>query len=389
MIADQPNRSAMNKVSGTVYLVGAGPGDPGLLTLRAAELLQAADVVVHDNLIGDAILAMIPVSTRRIYVGKHEGSHLMSQDKINNLLVELSRKYSCVVRLKGGNPFIFGRGGEEAEVLVRHGVTFEVVPGISSGMAVPTYAGIPLTHRNHASSFGFITGHEAPDKFYANVNWKNVAALDTLVVYMGLRRIAGIAEQLMRHGKAAGTPVAVIHAGTLPEQCELYGRLDDIAAKVERHGLKPPAIIVIGSVVDLHERLQWFAPQELGRGKDIILLAHGSTADAASDGIRDMAVRLNAGKSPYRFHCAFLEREEPNLETMVEQLCQQGGADICVVPLFLSLGGHVQKDIPMRLDTLRQRFPDREIDVTDVLGCGPWTDAAVLSRIRYTERAGS
>ncbi|MDX8412182.1 MAG: uroporphyrinogen-III C-methyltransferase [Mariprofundaceae bacterium] len=377
----------MDNASGTVYLVGAGPGDPGLLTLRAAELLQAADVVVHDNLISDELLAMIPPSTRRIYVGKHEGSHTMSQDKISDLLVELSHGYACVVRLKGGNPFIFGRGGEEAEVLASHGVAFEVVPGISSGLAVPTYAGIPLTHRDHASSFGFITGHEAPDKFYTSVDWRSVAALDTLVIYMGLRRIAGIAEQLMGHGKAADTPVAVIRAGTMPDQAELYGRLDDIAAKVESHGLKPPAIIVVGSVVGLHEKLHWFTPQQKGHRQDVILLAHGSSAPDASASIRDMASRLSASKAAYRFHCAFLEREEPNLEAMVEQLCQQGCADIRVVPLFLSQGGHVQKDIPTRLGALRTRFPACEIYMTDVLGCGPWMDAAVLSRLRHTSTA--
>jgi len=380
-----PAKPTVRSTPGKVYLVGAGPGDPGLLTLRAADLLQMADVVVHDNLISDAILAMIPSSTRRIYVGKHEGSHSMSQDKINETLIELSREHACVLRLKGGNPFIFGRGGEEAESLAQQGIPFEVVPGISSGMAVPAYAGIPLTHRNHASSFGFITGHQAPDNFYAAVDWEKVASLDTLVIYMGLKRIADISRELMRHGKAADTPVAVICCGTMPEQTELYGRLDDIAEKVEPQVIKPPAIIVIGTVVDLHKQLSWFAPRRHVDRKDIILLAHGSSASQASSGIRNAANRLSNHHDAYRFHAAFLEREEPSMEHIAEQLCRQGITNIGVVPLFLSQGGHVQQDIPKRLDAIRQRFPSCDIYLTDILGSGPWLDAAVMSRIHDSE----
>jgi uroporphyrinogen III methyltransferase / synthase len=248
---------------GKVYLVGAGPGDPGLLTLRAKELLEQAEVVIYDYLANEDFLKFAPPEAERIYVGKKGGDHTMSQEEINQLLAEKGRNHN-VVRLKGGDPFVFGRGGEEAQVLVASGIPFEVIPGVTAAIAVPAYAGIPLSHRDYAASMAFITGHERGDQPESKIAWDKLAtAVGTLVFFMGVKNLPEICSSLVAHGRAPETPVAVIRWGTTPEQQTVIGTLEDIAEKVARARLKPPAITVVGEVVRLREELNWFEQRPL------------------------------------------------------------------------------------------------------------------------------
>ncbi|URD50110.1 uroporphyrinogen-III C-methyltransferase [Chroococcidiopsis sp. CCNUC1] len=243
----------MNEFVGKVYLVGAGPGDPGLFTLKGKALLECADVVVYDALVSPAILGMINPLAEKINAGKRRGKHSLVQEDTTQLLIEKARDNAVVVRLKGGDPFIFGRGGEEMEDLVASGVSVEVVPGITSGIAAPAYAGIPLTHRDYSSSVTFVTGHEAAGKYRPKVNWAAVAqGSETIAIYMGVHNLPYIIEQLCEAGLSADTPVALVRWGTRPEQEELIGTLATIVAQVETTGFSAPAIAVIGKVVNLH-----------------------------------------------------------------------------------------------------------------------------------------
>ena len=233
-----------------VYLVGAGPGDPGLLTVKAHACLKKADTVVYDYLADSRILALVPEEAERIYVGKSAGNHAMKQEDISKLLVKLSREGKCVVRLKGGDPFVFGRGGEEALLLAENGLPFEIVPGVTSAIAVPAYAGIPVTHRGVAVSFAVVTGHEDPAKEASGLDWQKLATgVDTLVFLMGVGNLPAITAELMRHGRAGNTPAAVIRWGTRPEQETLITTVENAADDVARAGLKPPAIFLVGEVV--------------------------------------------------------------------------------------------------------------------------------------------
>ena len=251
----------MGKFVGKVYLVGAGPGDPGLFTLKGKGLLECADVVVYDALVSAAILAMINPQAEKIDAGKRRGRHSLTQDEITQLLMEKAQDNAIVVRLKGGDPFIFGRGGEEMQDLVNVGVSVEVVPGITSGIAAPAYAGIPLTHRDYSSSVTLVTGHEAAGKYRPIVNWQAIAhSSETIVIYMGVHNLPYIVEQLHSAGLSLDTPVALVRWGTRPEQEELIGTLGTITAKVEETGFTAPAIAVIGQVVNLHNLLSGCRP---------------------------------------------------------------------------------------------------------------------------------
>jgi uroporphyrinogen III methyltransferase/synthase len=246
---------------GLVALVGAGPGDPGLLTVRGRRLLRRADVVVYDRLLDARLLELPAPGALRIFAGKASGGRGRPQPAINALLIAHARRGRRVVRLKGGDPFVFGRGGEEAAALAAAGVPFEVVPGVSSAVAVAAYAGIPLTHRSLASSFAVVTGHEAPEKPARAGRWAGLAtAADTLVVLMGLANLDRIARTLVAKGRSADTPVAVIRAGTTREQETVTGTLANIAGRVRAAGLEPPAVIIVGDVVRLRDRLAWFKP---------------------------------------------------------------------------------------------------------------------------------
>lgn len=247
-----------------VYLVGAGPGDPGLMTVRALELVQRADVLVYDRLVSPLIIEQAPPTCELVYVGKSPDHHTLPQHEINALLVEKAAPGRSVVRLKGGDPFVFGRGGEEAEELQAHGIPFAVVPGVTSCIAAPAYAGIPVTHRGMASSFTVITGHEDPSKLASSVQWEQVAQLKgTLVFLMGMKNLPVIAESLMAYGMPGDTPAAVVERGAWPAQRVVVGCLDTIAADVAERGLANPAVIVVGEVAALHDRLAWFDPRPL------------------------------------------------------------------------------------------------------------------------------
>ncbi len=240
----------------TVYLVGAGPGDPGLLTVRAAELLRTADVVLYDRLVADEILEMARNDAQMVYVGRAVGDDTTHQDSTNDMMLRYGREYDTVVRLKGGDPIIFGRGGEEARFLKSHGIPYEIIPGITSGLGSAAYSGIPLTYRGYSSSVAFVTGHEDPTKSDEAVQWERLAgAVDTIVVMMGLSRIGIICEGLVRGGMDPQTPVAVIRYGTTPMQDTVTGTISNISDMVE--GMRPPANIIIGRVAGLGGELAW------------------------------------------------------------------------------------------------------------------------------------
>ncbi len=247
-------------VPGKVFLIGAGPGDPKLLTLKAAELLKTAEVVIYDRLVSKAILGLIPDTAETIYVGKKSGKHIVPQNKIIALLIELALAGKNVTRLKGGDPFVFGRGGEEAEALAEKQIPFEVVPGISSAFAVPLYAGIPVTHRDYASSVAVVTGHQA-GKGERPVNWSKLAgAVDTVVILMGTESLDSIAQKLMDGGLSSATPVAIIEQGTSQQQRTLISTLSSVTKVAQEKNLQAPAVIVVGNVVTLGGKLSWFNP---------------------------------------------------------------------------------------------------------------------------------
>jgi len=256
--------------SGKVYIIGAGPGDAGLITIKAVDCLRLADVVIYDNLVNEELLKYAPEQARFIYAGKKGGDHTLSQDAINDLLVQEALAGNIVARLKGGDPFIFGRGGEEAEVLVAHGVPFEVIPGVTSAIAVPAYAGIPLTHRGLTSTVAFVTGHEDQAKDKGDIDWQALTGIGTLVFLMGMKNIAQIVKALTIHGKAPATPAALIRRGTTPQQEIITGTLGTIAELAQARKFSPPAILVVGKVVDLRDTLNWFEQKPLF-GKGIVI----------------------------------------------------------------------------------------------------------------------
>jgi uroporphyrinogen III methyltransferase/synthase len=254
-----PDAKRSDPSPGTVYLVGAGPGDPGLITVRGLACLRRAEVVIYDALANPTLLAEAPVGSEAIYVGKNKGRHCLPQGEINALLAERARAGRTVVRLKGGDPFVFGRGGEEACFLAEAGIPFEIVPGVTAGLAAAAYAGIPLTHRDYTTSLGMVTGHLNSEGDLDHVDWARLArGAGTLVVYMGISNLAAIATRLITHGRAPETPVALVRWATTPRQETLTGTLADIAARATAADFQPPAVIIIGEVVGLREQLRWF-----------------------------------------------------------------------------------------------------------------------------------
>lgn len=267
------------KSKGTVYLVGAGPGDAGLLTLRGAELLARADVVVYDALVNPEIMRLAPKQAELIYGGKRPKEQAIPQEELNELLVAKAREGKTVVRLKGGDPYIFGRGGEEAEELAAAGIAFEVVPGVSSVVAAPNYAGIPLTHRAHCSSFTVITGHEDPTKD-SDIDWAQLARVPgTKVILMGVERIRGLARTFIAQGLAAETPVAMIRWGTTGQQQSIEGTLATIADLVDQTGFQAPAVTVIGEVVKLRSKLNWFEKRPFFGQRIVVTRAREQAAE--------------------------------------------------------------------------------------------------------------
>jgi uroporphyrinogen III methyltransferase / synthase len=282
---------------GRVYLVGAGPGDPGLITVRGAECLRRADVVIYDRLVHPDLLKHARPEAERVYVGKKSAEHTLRQEQINELIVAKAKEGNVVCRLKGGDPFVFGRGGEEAEECLQAGIPFEIVPGVTSAIAAPAYAGIPITHRDAASSFAVITGHERNDHGEAATreageaegrrNWANIArAADTLVFLMGVENIREIADRLMEHGRSPETPVALVRWGTWPRQQTLTSTLSGVAEDVQRVGFTAPAVTVVGEVVRLRDTLRWFDTRPLF-GRRVLVTRAREQASALSDLLKE------------------------------------------------------------------------------------------------------
>jgi uroporphyrinogen III methyltransferase/synthase len=311
--------------TGIVYLIGAGPGDPGLITVRGREYLSQADVVVYDRLIGDELLDVARPDASLIYAGKRPDHHTLTQDEINALLIEKARAGLKVARLKGGDPFVFGRGGEEAQALAEARLPFAVVPGITSAIAAPAYAGIPVTHRDVAASFAVITGHrrvgfdEAEDGDVLGLNWEALTAVDTLVFLMGVGTLPVIAEQLLRAGRDPETPVASIRWGTMPAQRVVTGSLSTIAARVEAAGLRPPAVTVVGEVAALRERIRWFDTWPLFGRRVVVTRARAQASR--------LSARLRAlGADPVEFPTISINPPEDwgPLDAAVERLSSYG-----------------------------------------------------------------
>ncbi len=274
--------------TGKVYLVGAGPGDPGLITVKGVSCLQKADVVIYDFLASRKLLTYARKDAEVIYVGKRGGAHTVTQAEINDLIIEKAKTGLTVARLKGGDPFIFGRGGEEAEVLVADDIPFEIIPGVTSAVGVAAYAGIPITHRRYTATVAFITGHEDPTKEDSNVDWAKIATgVGTLLFFMGVKNIGRIAEKLISHGRDPDTPVALVRWGTTAKQATISGKLSNIAQCVRDADFRPPAIIVVGEVVKLRSILNWFERKPLF-SKTVVVTRAREQASSLVERLQDL-----------------------------------------------------------------------------------------------------
>jgi uroporphyrinogen III methyltransferase/synthase len=264
-----------------VYLVGAGPGDPGLITVRGKQLLERAEVIIYDYLASKKLLKYVPKDAEFIYAGKRGGvKHTHTQEEINQMLIDRALSGRLVVRLKGGDPFIFGRGGEEIEEIVKAGIPFEVVPGVTSATAAATYAGIPITHREYTSTVAFVTGHEDPTKKDSNIAWDKLATgVGTIVVYMGIKNLESIAKKVIKYGRDPQTPVAVVRWASTSEQRTVVGNLENIAEVVRKNNIKPPSLVIIGEVVNLRDTINWYEKRPLFSKKVVVT----RTRDQASE----------------------------------------------------------------------------------------------------------
>jgi uroporphyrinogen III methyltransferase/synthase len=343
-------------MSGIVHLVGAGPGDPGLLTVRAVELLGAADVVLYDRLIPPEALAHARPEAELVYVGKEGEGPQFPQDETHRLLLEHARAGRRVVRLKGGDPFVFGRGGEEALVLHEAGIPFEVVPGVTAGVAAPAYAGIPVTHRDMASGVAFVTGHEDPAKPNQAIDWAALARFPgTLVFYMGVRSLPRIAERLMAEGRLPDEPVAVVERGTLPGQRTLLATLDDVAERAKAERIRAPAITLVGEVARLREQLAWLEARPL-HGRTVAVTRARAQASMLAARLRTLGA-------------AVVEAPAIRISPLDTRLPPLGGYDlVCVTS-------------PNGADLLLDRLRDaRELAGITVAAIGPGTARALRAR---------
>jgi uroporphyrinogen III methyltransferase/synthase len=344
---------------GKVYLVGAGPGDPGLLTLKGKRCLERAEVVIYDYLANERLLSHAPPDAERIYVGKRGGEHSLPQEEINRLVIERARLGQSVVRLKGGDPFIFGRGGEEAEALVEAQIPFEVVPGVTSAIAVPAYAGIPLTHRDLASTVAFVTGHSV--KEISAVNWRALAGIETVVFLMGMSRLAEIVARLLEHGRPPETPVAIIRFGTRPVQETVTGTLGDIEDKAKE--ARPPAVIVVGEVVRLRAQLAWFEAKPLVGRRIVVTRARDQQGDFA-ELLEEWGAEV--------IECPTIAIHPPDAWTPLDEAIDRIDAYGWVI--FTSANG-----VRFFLMRLRERGGDlRRLHGVRVAAIGPATAAALL-----------
>jgi len=341
---------------GKVYLVGAGPGDPDLITWKGRRILERADAVLFDHLANDALVELAPPEAERIYVGKKKSLHAFAQEEICGMMIERARRGLTVVRLKGGDPYIFGRGGEEAEALADAGVGFEVVPGVTTPLGIAAYAGVPLTHREHTSVVTFVTGH-AVDA----IDWDKVGLAETLVIFMGLTHFSAIAQALIARGRSADTPALAVRWGTRPDQETLAGTLATLPAQIESHGLKPPATIIVGEVVRLREKLDWFERLPLF-GKRIVVTRAKGQAEALSARLRALGADVV---------------ELPTIE--IRAAADSGPLDRAILELayynwliFTSANG-----VRFFLDRLDQSATDLRALRAKICAIGPATRAAV------------
>ncbi len=368
---------------GKVYLVGAGPGDPELLTLKARRILGTADAVLYDELANSAILDWAPAAAERLYVGKRDRCHSLPQEEIQRHLIARARQGKCVVRLKGGDPFLFGRGGEEAAALTAAGIPWEVIPGVSAGLAAPALAGIPLTHRGLAAQVVFRSGHacglSAPSR-------------PTQVIFMGLGRIRAVVAELTAEGWPAATPVAVIAQASLPGQQVVRGRLENIAARVAAAHLPNPALIVVGAVAAFGaaerdaaaqgpaEETVAAAPAPAATADSgLVVLAHGSSLPQWHASVQRLVAALAPGAGGWA-RAAYLPPAAPALAAVAEEAAAAGLRRLVVVPYFLADGLHVTRDIPALVAAARQRHPALDIRLTASLEGHPALRTAVYAR---------
>lgn len=368
---------------GKVYLVGAGPGDPELLTLKARRILGTADAVLYDELANSAILDWAPAAAERLYVGKRDRCHSLPQEEIQRHLIARARQGKCVVRLKGGDPFLFGRGGEEAAALTAAGIPWEVIPGVSAGLAAPALAGIPLTHRGLATQVVFRSGHAcrltAPPR-------------PTQVIFMGLGRIRAVVAELTAEGWPAATPVAVIAQASLPGQQVVRGRLENIAARVAAAHLPNPALIVVGAVAAFGaaerdaaaqgpaEETVAAAPAPAATADSgLVVLAHGSSLPQWHASVQRLVAALAPGAGGWA-RAAYLPPAAPALAAVAEEAAAAGLRRLVVVPYFLADGLHVTRDIPALVAAARQRHPALDIRLTASLEGHPALRTAVYAR---------
>jgi len=351
--------------SGIVYLVGAGPGDPGLLTLKGKRCIERADVIIYDHLVNDKLLEFAKNGAEKIYVGKIAGKHSKPQEEINSLLISKAREGKVVARLKGGDPFIFGRGGEEAMELSNNSIPFEVVPGISAATSVPAYAGIPLTHRDFNSSIALITGHEDTLRGGSKIEWKGISnCIENLIFFMGVKNLPNIVKNLIEHGRSPDTPIAVIRWGTTPLQETVAGKLSDIVEQVKEREIKPPAIIVVGGVVALREKLNWFEKKPLF-GKKILITRQKAQAEDFVKLIEE------AGAIPVKF--PVIETVHPDSWNALDDSIKKLGSYNWII--FTSANG-----VRFFMERLKFNGKDiRELKGIKICAIGPKTAAFVES----------
>lgn len=355
-----------NLDTGYVYLVGAGPGDPKLITVKGAECIAKAEVLVYDRLASRRLLTLASPECEMIYVGKSPDRHTLRQEEINEVLVKKGLEGKIVTRLKGGDPFVFGRGGEEAEALLNAGIPYEIVPGVTSAISVPAYAGIPVTHRDLTSSFAVITGHEKPEKNSSAIAWEHLATSHgTLIFLMGMENLGLIANKLMEYGRESTTPVALIQWGTRPEQRTLVGELENIAVRAEQEGFTNPSIIIVGEVVSLRDKLQWFEKKALF-GQRIVVTRARHQASVLSQAIEDL------GGEPWEF--PVIELAPPSDPQKLIQAIQQIKRFEWLV--FTSVNG-----VEEFFKTLINQGKDvRDLAGIELVAIGPATQAALENR---------
>jgi uroporphyrinogen III methyltransferase/synthase len=353
---------------GFVYLVGAGPGDPKLITVKGSECIAKAEVLVYDRLASRRLLNLAKQDCELIYVGKSPDRHTLRQEEINQVLVQKGNEGKIVTRLKGGDPFVFGRGGEEAEALVDAGIPFEIVPGVTSAIAVPAYAGIPVTHRDLTSSFTVITGHEDPSKNSSAIDWEHLGPVDgTLVFLMGMENLELIAQKLIENSKNPETPVGIIQWGTRSEQRTLVGKLHNIAQLVKEHGFTNPSIIIVGKVVSLREKLQWFENRPLF-GKRIIVTRARHQASALSKVIEDL------GGEAWEFPA--IEIAPPTYQERLTKVIKELNLKRFQWLVFTSVNG-----VEAFFEELGRQGQDiRELKGIELVAIGPATRAALENK---------